>query len=49
MSVQKIAAFDINGRSNFRTVEIYSDDPEAMLDLTDKAFLVEDGNIVPYR
>ena len=37
------------GKGNFQVVEAYSDDPEAVLDLADKAFLVEDGNIEPYR
>lgn len=34
----------------FRVVEAYSDDPEPVLDLADKPFMVKkDGEIVPYR
>lgn len=37
------------GQGQYRIVEAYSDDPEAMLDAAEQAFLIKDGQIEPYR
>jgi len=37
------------GKGNFQVVEAYSDDPEAVLDLADEAFLVKNGHIETYH
>lgn len=36
------------GQGQYRIVEAYSDDPEAMLDRAERAFLVKDGKLQPY-
>ncbi len=36
------------GKGNFQVVEAYSDDPEAVLDIADKPYIIEEGEVKPY-